>query len=86
MCPGSGFALVAGATLLGVAAAVTTGRNRGASGGWQPLFGASNLPARYCRLHLNSMLALSPWRSANFATDIAGSHASTASWRLNSVG
>ena len=86
MYPGSWLALVAGVTLLGAAATVTTGRNKGASGAGQPLFGASNLPARYCRRHLNSMLALSPWRSANFATDIAGSQASIASRRLNSVG
>lgn len=59
MYPGSLLATFADFALLG-GADVTTGRNWGASGAWQPMLCIPNLPARYCRRHLNTMLALSP--------------------------
>ena len=59
MYPGSRLAALAGFALLGVAD-VTTGRNWGVSDGWLLLICMPSWPARYCRRHLNSMLALSP--------------------------
>lgn len=82
MYPGSWVTTFAALALLGIADG-TTGRNCGASGVWQAMLCVPNLPARYSRRHLNTMLVLSPWRSASFATDMSGSQASMASRRLN---